>query len=109
MVRVKDLKKFDPAEYLATPEAQAEYIAAVLEDGSPDEIREAIKTVARARGMAEIARAAGITREGLYKALGDSGNPEFSTVLSIMRAMGMKLTASAATKKQPPRKRARAA
>ncbi|WP_245332047.1 addiction module antidote protein [Bradyrhizobium sp. NAS80.1] len=59
--------------------------------------------------MTEMAEAAGITREALYKALGEKGNPEFSTVLAIMRAMGMKLTASIAAKKRPPRKRAKAA
>jgi probable addiction module antidote protein len=109
MVKVKDLQKFDPAEYLDTPEAQAEFIAAVMEDGSPDEIRDAIKVVARARGMSETAKAAGITREGLYKALGDKGNPEFGTVLAIMRGLGMKLSASATPAKPSKRKRAKAA
>jgi probable addiction module antidote protein len=101
--------KFDAAEYLGTSERQAEYVAAALEDGSPDGIRDAIKTVARARGMTETAKTAGITREGLYKAAGDSGNPEFGTILAIMCAMGLKLTAGAATRKRSPRKRAKAA
>ena len=81
----------------------------MLEDGSPEEIRDALNVVARAGGMSETAKAAGITREGLYKALGGSGNPEFGTVLAIVRAMGLKLSAHTAAKTRPPRKRTKAA
>lgn len=109
MVKVKDLAIFDAAEYLHTPEMQAEYLSAALEEGTPDQIRKAIKTVARARGMVDTAKAAGITREGLYKALGDSGNPEFATVLAILRGMGVTLTAKDLPKKRSAKKRAKAA
>lgn len=109
MVKVKDLPIFDVAEVLDTPQMQAEYLAVALEEGTPEEIRNAIKAVARARGMTDTAKAAGITREGLYKALGDNGNPEFATVLAILRGMGVTLTAKDMPKKRSAKKRAKAA
>lgn len=92
-MKVSKLKKFDAAEYLGTAEAQAEYLSIVLADGDPDEVRDALNLVARAQGMADIAKTAGISREGLYKALGENGNPEFATVLRVIQAMGIRLTA----------------
>lgn len=109
MVKVKDLPVFDAAEYLHTPEMQAEYLAVALEEGTPEDIRNAIMTVARARGMTETAKAAGISREGLYKALGETGNPEFGTVLSILRGMGITLTAKEPAKKRSAKRKAKAA
>jgi probable addiction module antidote protein len=94
--------RFDAAEYLAEPEAQAEFLAATLEDGTPDEIRAAINTIARARGMSEVAKATGIRREQLYRALGEEGNPEFTTILKVVRALGMKISAI----KSPPKRKA---
>lgn len=70
--------KFDTAEYLASPEDIAAYIDTYLEDGTPEEIRSALNTVARARGMSALARETGIPRETLYKALGPNGNPTLS-------------------------------
>lgn len=100
---------FDPAEYLDTPEAQAEFITAALETGDAAFIRDAMNTVARARGMGEIAKSAGLSREGLYKALGEAGNPEFSTVLGVLRALGLGLTARPLSGKPgKPRKSAKA-
>lgn len=107
MAKWERLPKYDSAEFLNTPERQAAYLSLVFEDGTPDEIRDALRTVARARGMTDIARAAGISREGLYKALGENGNPEFGTVLRLVRAMGMTISTHAT--KRPARKRARAA
>jgi probable addiction module antidote protein len=97
--------KFDAAEYLDTTERQAEYISAALETGDASFVRDAVGIVARARGMSEVARAAGLNRESLYKALGEAGNPEFSTMLGVMRALGLDLTARPA-KKRPVRRRA---
>jgi probable addiction module antidote protein len=85
--------RFDAAEYLDTPELQAAYISAALETGDPAFVRDAIGLVARARGMSEIARAAGLNRESLYKALGETGNPEFGTMLGVLRALGLQLAA----------------
>lgn len=92
-MKVSKLKKFDAAEHLRTPEARAEYLNIVLADGDPTEIRDALNLVARAQGMSELAKAAGVTREGLYKTLGENGNPEFATVLRIIGAMGIRLMA----------------
>jgi probable addiction module antidote protein len=85
--------RFDVAEYLDTPERQAEYISAALETGDAAFVRDAVGIVARARGMADIARAAGLNRESLYKALGETGNPEFGTMLGVLRALGLQLAA----------------
>jgi probable addiction module antidote protein len=69
------------------------YIAATLETGDADFVRDALGLVARARGMGEIAKNAGLNRESLYKALGETGNPEFGTVMRIVRALGLTLSA----------------
>ena len=85
--------RFDAADYLDTPERQVAYIAAALESGDADFIRDALGLVARARGMSEIAKKAGLNRESLYKALGEAGNPEFGTVMRIVGALGLTLSA----------------
>ncbi|CAK7255226.1 MULTISPECIES: addiction module antidote protein [unclassified Shinella] len=90
--KIADLPTFDAAAHLDTPERQAAYIAAVLEEGDMAEIRHAIGTVARARGMAEIAAAANLNPKSIYRALGNSGNPEFATVFKVLSAMGYTLT-----------------
>jgi probable addiction module antidote protein len=97
---------FDAAEYLDTSEQQAEYISAALETGDADFVRDAVCTVARARGMGEIARAAGLAHEDIYKVFGESGNPEFGTMLGVLRALGLELSAQPA---KPARKRVRKA
>lgn len=84
--------KFDVAEYLDSDELRKGYLEAVAADGEEKELLCAIKDVARARGMAKTARDAGITREGLYKALSPDGNPAFSTVFRILKAIGYTLT-----------------
>lgn len=100
--------RFDAAEYLDTPERQAEYISAALETGDVAFVRDAVGIVARARGMGEIARAAGLNRESLYKALGETGNPEFGTMLGVLRALGLEL-AVRPVKAKPFRQRTRRA
>jgi len=85
--------RFDAADYLDTEERQAAYIAEALETGDADFVRDALGIVARARGMSEIAKNAGLNRESLYRALGETGNPEFSTVMRIVRALGLTLSA----------------
>jgi len=98
--------RFDAANYLDTEERQVAYIAAALEAGDADFVRDALGLVARARGMSEIAKSAGLNRESLYKALGETGNPEFSTVMRIVRALGLTLSARpAATRRTPKRRR----
>jgi probable addiction module antidote protein len=100
--------RFDVAEYLDSPERQAEYISAALETGDATFVRDAVGIVARARGMSDIARAAGLNRESLYKALGEKGNPEFGTMLGVLRALGLELAARP-LKGRPARQRPRKA
>jgi probable addiction module antidote protein len=97
--------RFDAADYLDTEERQVAYIAAALESGDADFVRDALGLVARARGMAGIARKAGLNRESLYKALGEAGNPEFGTVMRIVRALGLTLSAYPASSGQTSKRR----
>jgi probable addiction module antidote protein len=88
--------RWDVTEFLGSDAAIAAYLDAVFEAGDPDEMRDALRHVARAKGMAELAREAGITRAGLYKALGEDGNPSFATIVAVMKALGVKLSAKPA-------------
>ena len=88
--------KFDIQDFLKTPEDRAAYIEAALEDDDVAFITHALGDVARAIGMSDVAKEAGITREGLYKALSDKGDPRLSTLLGVMRALGLQLSARAA-------------
>lgn len=86
---------WDSAELLESPEAIAAYIEAAFEDGDTALISHALGVVARARGMSQIARDAGMTRDAVYKALSRDGNPTLSTLSKVMAAMGLQLTARA--------------
>lgn len=87
------LLPFDAARYLTDDAAIAEYMTAVLETGDSDLLLAALGDVARARGMAQVARQAGLGRESLYKALAPGSKPRFETVLKVARALGVRLTA----------------
>ena len=97
--------RFDAADFLDTEKKQAAYITAALETGDADFVRDALGIVAKARGMSKVAKAADLNRESLYKALGETGNPEFSTVMHVMRALGLTLAARPAQTKRTARKR----
>ena len=97
--------RFDAADDLDTEARQVAYIAAALESGDADFVRDALGLVARARGMGEIAKKAGLNRESLYKALGETGNPEFGTVMRIVRALGLTLSARPVTGGETPKRR----
>jgi probable addiction module antidote protein len=97
--------RFDAVDYLDTKERQIAYITAALESGDADFVRDALGLVARARGMSEIAKNAGLNRESLYKALGETGNPEFSTVMRVVSALGLTLSARPATSGRTSRRR----
>ncbi|HZO45897.1 MAG TPA: addiction module antidote protein [Xanthobacteraceae bacterium] len=97
--------RFDAADYLDSEERQIAYITAALETGDADFVRDALGIVARARGMGEIAKGAGLNRESLYKALGETGNPEFSTIMRVLGAMGLTLSARPTPATRAPRKR----
>ena len=87
------LVPFDAARYLINDAAVAEYVTAVLEADDPDLLLLALADIARARGMAEVAKEAGLGRESLYKALSPGAKPRFDTVLKVARALGVRLSA----------------
>jgi probable addiction module antidote protein len=91
------LTKWDSAEYLKTEEDVINYIEACLEENDPQLIPHALGVIARAKGMTQLAKDTGITREGLYKALSEEGNPEFSTMMKVFKGLGLKLTVQAAS------------
>jgi probable addiction module antidote protein len=97
MSKVKT-KPFDPAEYLDDSESIAAYMTEALESGDPAFVAAALGVVARARGMTDVAREAGVSRESLYRALSADGNPEFATVLRVMQALGLRLHAAPVSK-----------
>ncbi len=91
-----ETRPWDVAEHLKSDKDIAAYLEAVLEDGDPALVAAALGDIARARGMTEIAREAGLGRESLYKALSREGNPEFATVMKVVRALGLRLHVEAA-------------
>ena len=86
---------WDPADHLETEEDRVAYLEAALEDGDPALVAAALGDIARAKGMTQVAREAGLGRESLYKALSPAGNPELATVLKVVSALGLQLHASA--------------
>ena len=90
-----ETKPWDAAEVLNTPADIAAYLDAYLEDGTPEELLRALNTIARSRGMSELARQTGISREALYRAFSESGNPTLDTLLRVMKALGVRLAVAA--------------
>jgi probable addiction module antidote protein len=88
---------YDVAEHLRTPEEMAAYLDAWLEEAPDDAsgIARALGDIARAKGMSQVAKEAGLSRESLYRALSEGGNPSFATVLKVARALGVRLHAQA--------------
>ncbi|WP_439290805.1 addiction module antidote protein [Lonepinella koalarum] len=86
-------REFDAARYLKNEEMMAAYLAMALEEGSPEEFVQALNTVARAKGMSELAEKSGIGRESLYKTL-SSEKPRFDTILKIIAALGLNISIS---------------
>lgn len=91
-----ETKPFDIAAHLDSDEEIRLYLEAAFEDGDPLLIKSAIADVARAKGMTEVARQAGISRGGLYKALGKDGNPSLDSLSAILASVGMRLSVAAA-------------
>ena len=87
------LAPFDAADYLDDEETIAEYLTAALEDPNSDVFLAAVRDVARARGMAQLAKDAGLGRESLYKALTPGAKPRYDTILKLLHALGVKLSA----------------
>ena len=94
MVKKIKTRAWDVAEHLETNEDMAAYLEAALEDGDPTLVAAALGDIARAKGMADIARETGLGRESLYKALSPEGNPELATVLKVVKALGLRLRAT---------------
>lgn len=91
-----EISAWDSAAYLETPADVALYLEAAFDDGDPRVIAHALGIVARSKGMSAVAREAGVTREALYKALSEDGDPKLTTLLGVMKALGLRLTARAA-------------
>ena len=94
-IRIANLPEFDLAEHLKSDDDVAAYLTMVIEDGDTAELAHALGLVARARGMTEIARASGITREALYRALRPDAQPRFDTISRVCTALGVKLVVQA--------------
>lgn len=90
--------KFDAAEHLKTPQEMAQYLDACIEESNGDAafIAKALGDIARAQGMAGVAESAGLSRESLYKSLSGERSPDFSTVLKVMKSLGLRLHAEVA-------------
>ncbi len=94
-------RPFDPVQYLASEEAMAEYLQAVMEDGDTALLAAALGDIARARGMTQLARDTGLSRESLYKSLSGDRSPSSDTLLKVMKALGFKLTVQPMTPATP--------
>ncbi|HLA26853.1 MAG TPA: addiction module antidote protein [Syntrophales bacterium] len=92
---------FDAADYLTDEETIAEYLTAALEDPDPDMFLVAVRDIARARGMTQLAKDSGLGRESLYKALAIGAQPRYATIMKVVRALGVRLHAEAVHTGQP--------
>ncbi len=95
MNKTQKLKVFDITRYLDNEEAMAEYLSQVLEDGDNAELIRALGNIAKAKGMATIARESGLGRESLYKALSEGSQPRFDTISKVINALGLKMSVHA--------------
>jgi probable addiction module antidote protein len=91
---------WDPAEHLETDEDMAACLEAALDEGDPTLVAAALGDIARAKGMTQVTRDAGLGRESLYKALSPAGNPGFATIMKVVSALGLKLHATPAGAKR---------
>ncbi len=100
-IKIDELPEFDMAQHLNTDEDIAQYLSQVLEDEEPGELAAALGHIAKARGMTEIARASGIKREALYRALRPEAHPRLDTIQRVCRALGITLTAKVSKPGEP--------
>lgn len=97
---ITETTRWDPADHLTTEDDMAAYLEAALEEGDPALVAAALGDIARAKGMTQVAREAGLGRESLYKALSPSGNPEFATIMRVVSVLGLQLHARPAAAKK---------
>lgn len=90
-----ETREFDVQNYLKTPEERAAYIEAALEENDPAFLAKALGDVAKAQGMTQVAKDAGVTREALYRALSEKGDPRLSTFMGVLNSLGLKLKVAA--------------
>ena len=95
MKKTQKLKTFDITRFLDSEEAMAEYLSQVLEDGDNDELIRALGHLAKAKGMATVAKESGLGRESLYKALAKGSHPRFETISKVIHALGLKINVHA--------------
>ena len=95
MKKLQKLKAFDITSHLDSEEAMAEYLSQVLEDGDNDELIRALGHIAKAKGMATVAKDSGLGRESLYKALSAGSKPRFDTISKVINALGLKISVHA--------------
>ena len=93
-MKISDLPDFDPAEYLKTEEDIAAYLTCILEENDASLLASALGDIAKSRGMTEMAKSSGITREALYKALRPNAQPRFDTISKVCNALGVQLSVS---------------
>ncbi|PTW62048.1 putative addiction module antidote protein [Breoghania corrubedonensis] len=98
MRKIDALEKWDVQNRLNTPEDIAAYLEAVFEDGDPKLMTAALGDIAKSKGMANVAREAGVTREALYRALSKTGDPRLSTLLGVMKALGLEISVKPSTR-----------
>jgi probable addiction module antidote protein len=91
-IKISEIPAFDAAEYLTSDEEVAAYLTTILEENDAALLAAALGDIARARGMTQVAKDSGITREALYKALRPDASPRFDTVARVCKALGVKLT-----------------
>ena len=103
---MKRITDFDAADYLDNDAVIAEYLNAALEDENPDVFLQAVADVAKARGMSQLARDAGLGRESLYKAVAPGAKPRYDTVFRLVRALGIELHVAPVSRATPTRRRA---
>ena len=95
MKKMQKLKAFDITRHLDSEEAMAEYLSQVLEDGDNAELIRALGHIAKAKGMATVAKDSGLGRESLYKALSEGSHPRFDTITKVINALGLKMSVHA--------------
>nr|WP_186083632.1 addiction module antidote protein [Burkholderia gladioli] len=91
-MKLNELEDFDPARFLKSEESIRHFLAEAFADNDPGAIQAALGVVARARGMTTLARESGVRREALYRALSQTGNAEFATILKVVGSLGLRLT-----------------